>query len=78
MAGHVNNYGERGIIDFAKLWDLMKRKGKNKQYLLDNGMSKGTIYNLVRNNDVTCGTIANLCYLLDCKPHQIMEYVKPE
>ena len=70
-------YGDHGYLDFTKLWEFIEKKGKNKQFLLNNGLHKGTIYHLVRNESVSAGTIASLCYLLDAKPNQIMEYVPP-
>lgn len=71
----LDNYGK---ITFDKLWLLLERKHLNKQWLLDNGIYKRTIYQLVRNENVTTETICKLCYLLKCKPQNIMEYMQPE
>lgn len=69
-----SNYGENGYIDFSKLWEMLDRKGKNKQYLLNNGFSKVVLYKLVNNENVTCEIIARLCYLLNTQPKNILEY----
>ena len=74
----MSNYGEKGYIDFSKLWELLKKKNKNKQYLINKGIHRATIYKLVNNKNVTCEVIANLCYILNCQPAQIMEYKKTD
>lgn len=71
----IDNYGK---ITFDKLWLLLEKKHLNKQWLLNNGIYKRTIYQLVNNENVTTETIGKLCYLLKCKPQNIMEYIPPE
>lgn len=68
---------DAGKIDFSKLWEWMEKKHYNKQYLVNNGIHKSTLYKLVRNDTVTTDTICRLCYLLKCKPGQIMDYIQP-
>lgn len=70
----MSKYGENGLIDFSKLWKMLERKNKNKQWLINNGIHRSTIYKLVRNENVTCEVIANLCRLLNCQPGNIMEF----
>lgn len=77
MGTNNRNYKEYGYIDFSKLWEVMKRKGHNKQYLLNNGIHKTTLYKLVNNKNVTCEVIAKLCYILTTQPKNIMEYKPP-
>lgn len=72
------HYGENGIIDFSKFWQLMEKKNKNKQWLINNGIHRATVYKLVNNENVTCEVICNLCKLLNCQPGQIMEYKESE
>ena len=71
------NYGDNGYIDFSKLWEYMEKKGVNKQYLINNGLHKATIYKLVANENMTCEVIAKLCYILKCQPKNIMDYIPP-
>ena len=68
---------EFGKMDYSKLWQTMERKKINKQYLLNHGLNKTTIYKLVRNDTITTETICKLCYLLNCKPGNVMEYMPP-
>ena len=68
---------EYGKMDYSKLWQTMERKKINKQYLLNHGLNKTTIYKLVRNDTITTETICKLCFLLNCKPQQILEYMPP-
>ena len=67
-----------GKMNYDKLWSVMERKKINKQYLLNHGLNKSTIYKLVRNDTITTETICKLCFLLNCKPSQILEYIPPE
>ena len=69
------NYGEYGYIDFSKLFVLLKKKNKNKQYLINNGIHRNTIYKLQNNENVRCEVISKLCYILNCQPKDIMEYI---
>ena len=73
-----HTYGEDGYIDFTKFWDLMAKKNLNKQFLINSGIHRATVYKLVNNDNVTCEVIAKLCRLLKCQPKQIMEYIPPE
>lgn len=68
------NYGENGYMDFKKFWALMEKKGHKKQWLIDNGIHRATVYKLVNNENVTCEVLCNLCKLLKCQPGQLMEY----
>lgn len=66
-----------GKMSYAKLWLFMERKKINKQWLLNNGFTKNALYKLVNNETVTTETICKLCFLLNCKPSQILEYMPP-
>lgn len=78
MGTNNRKYKEYGYIDFSKLWEVMKRKGHKKQYLLNNGIHKTTLYKLANNENVTCEVIAKLCYILNTQPKNIMEYIYPD
>lgn len=70
-------YGENGIIDFKNLWVTLEKKGKNKNYLRENGVHSNTIQKLIKNENVTCDVLARLCLLLDCDLKDICDYKKP-
>lgn len=72
------DYGKHGIISFERLKTLLKEKGLNKQWLRNNGVHANTVAKLGKNENVTCEVISHLCYLLECKPEDIMEYIPPE
>ena len=55
---------------------MLEKRGHKKQWLIDNGIHRATIYKLVDNGNVTCEVLCNLCRLLKCQPGQIMEYVE--
>lgn len=69
-------YGDNGLIVFKKLWILLENKGLNKQWLRNNGIHARTITKLSKNENINCESIAKICYLLDCQPNDIMEYVR--
>lgn len=72
--GNNRAYRKYGYIDFSKLWEYMDKHGVKKQYLIDNGIHKTSLYKLVNNENVTCEVIAKLCYILHTQPKNIMEY----
>lgn len=74
MGDKLSDYGENGYIDFSKLWVLMVERGRNKQWLRNNGLHANTVAKLTKNENVTCEVICNLCKLLECQPGDIMEY----
>jgi len=67
-----------GNISFEKLFHVLENKKKNKQYLIDNGIHRATIYKFVNNDNVTTAELSKVCYLLDCKIQDIMEYKQME
>lgn len=69
------NYGDKGYIDFSKLWTLMEKKKLKKTWLRENGIHSNTVSKLSKNENVTCDVIAQLCYLLKCQPKDIMQYI---
>ena len=70
--------GDWGYIKFTKLWKVMTLRKLNQQFLLDHGIAKETIRRLKSNGNVSCVTLAKLCYILDVKPYQIMDYREPD
>ncbi len=78
MGGTIKKepYGTYGVIDFDRLWDVLERKGHNKQWLKENGIHSNTVAKLSKNANVTCEVLAKLCNLLNCQTWEIMEYKK--
>lgn len=74
MEKRIDRYGENGYIDFSRLWDLLKRRGLNKFYLRKNGINTNTVQKLIKNKNVTCEVLANLCHLLNVQVWEICEY----
>lgn len=71
-------YGTNGRMIFDRLWKALEIRGKNKQYLKDNGIHSNTVAKLTKNENVSCEVLVNICKLLDCQPWDIMEYQKNE
>lgn len=67
-------YGYNGVMDFKKFWVLLEAKKHNKQWLINNGIHRATVYKILYNENLSCEVLCNLCRLLECQPDDIMEY----
>lgn len=67
-------YGAAGRICFDKLWELLEKKNLNKNYLRTHGIYANTVAKLIKDENVTCEVLAELCCLLDCKLSDIAEF----
>ena len=64
------------LISFAKLGEILYKRGKKWQYLRDQGISPAIVAKLKNGSGhVDTRTIQKLCEILHCQPGQIMEYV---
>lgn len=67
------------MISYAKLWILLKKQGKKRFDLVEDGViSRGTLTKLGKNGSVTIDVINKICDYLDCQPGDIMERVTKE
>lgn len=63
------------MITYYKLWDLLTRKGLNKQDLRKAiHCGSDTITAMSKNEYVNMKTIDKICGYLDCQPGDIIEY----
>lgn len=64
------------MISYAKLWDLMRKKGISQYALIKTyNISPGQITRLKRNESVSTHTIENFCRILGCDVGDIMQYI---
>ena len=64
------------MISYAKLWDLMQKKGISQYALIKTyNISPGQITRLKRNESVSTHTIENFCRILGCNVGDIMQYI---
>jgi len=62
-------------ISYAKLFALIKERGKSEYYLRKNGISSSILDKLKHGTGgLDARTIEKLCRLLNCQPGDIMEY----
>ena len=67
------------MIKFDKLFAKLEAEGKSSVYWLrSEGMHPAVVNKLKKNEQVTTGTINQLCKLLHCQPGDIMEYTEGE
>ena len=65
-----------GQISYKKLFDLLEKKGINKNTLRKDYHMSPTLINRLNNNaNVAVDTIMYLCSILKCQPGDIMEYI---
>ena len=62
------------MITYEKLFDLLKEKGHNKNWLRNYGLTPKTVDYLIHNKEIKTGTINKLCNLLDCQPQDILTF----
>lgn len=67
-------YGTHGRIDFTRLWEYLKIRGYNKQWLKDRHIHSNTIAKMVKNENVSCDVLCRLCDILNCRLDEIAEY----
>ena len=65
------------MIVYDKLWETMKKKNVSQYKLLKEfGYSRGQLYRLRKNQNVSTYTLDQLCKILDCELSDIAEYKK--
>lgn len=65
-------------VSYAKLFNIMDKRGLKKYWLRQNGINPKVVNALKNNKNVNVSTILDLCCLLDCQPGDIMEYIPDE
>lgn len=66
-------------IVYDKLYDTLKRRSKNENYLRKNGVSPSILQKLKNHTGgLDARTIDKLCRLLNCRVEDIMEYIPEE
>jgi len=71
--------GSKKMISYAKLWKTMAVKRATTYTLRNKGkdynISSSTIRRLKANQSVSTNTLDTLCKILDCKIHDIVEFI---
>ncbi len=67
-----------GYMDYSKFFELLAKRGHNRNWLRTHGISSRVIFQMDRYESITTNTICSLCELLNCQPKDIMEYKKGE
>lgn len=78
MARMKSTYGTNGVIIFDNLWNILRDKGYNKKWLVEQKISPTLINKLRKNENVSCELIVKICNLLDCQPCDFMEYARKD
>lgn len=56
----------------------MEEKGISQYFLLKSGIDNKTLDSLKKNKNITLLTVEKLCNILDCRPNDIVEFIKEE
>lgn len=75
MIGLCHLFGGVSIISYQPLWDTMDKNGVTTYQLLQHGVSRKTIYNLKRNENITMLTAEKLCNIIGCDISDIVTFV---
>lgn len=71
--------GDKHMIVFDKLWDVMKAKGISTYQLREKcGIDSKTIRRLRANDNMETKTLNKLCSVLDCNLEDIAEFIPEE
>jgi len=64
------------MISYEPLWKTMEAKNATTYTLqVKGGISSSTIRRIKSNESISTNTLDSLCKLLDCKLHDLAEYV---
>lgn len=65
------------IVSYKKLWKLLIDRDLKKKDLAEMaGISNYTITKMGKGENVTVETLGKICFALDCKLDDIMEFIK--
>ena len=65
------------IVSYKKLWKLLIDRDLKKKDLAEMaGISDYTITKMGKGENVTVETLGKICFALDCKLDDIMEFIK--
>ncbi len=63
------------MLDYAPLWQTMKRLGVTQYQLLKNGIDNKTLDSLKKNKNITLLTLEKLCNIIGCTPNDIVRFL---
>lgn len=67
------------MISYQPLWDTMERTGATTYTLqVKGGVSSSTIRRMKANESVSTNTLDAICKILNCKLHDVAEYIPDE
>lgn len=65
------------VVCYKKLWKLLiDRDLKKKDLAKMAGISDYTITKMGKGENITVGTLGKICFALDCKLDDIMEFIR--
>lgn len=66
------------MISYRKFWQYMNDHKISQYFLIQHGIANKTLYNMKRNHHISTSTLEKLCYLLECTPNDIIEFISDE
>ena len=67
----------RPMISYAPFYETLFKRGITEYYLIfKQGFSANTIHRIKKGEAISTKTLDALCFALDCKVEDIIEYVK--
>lgn len=66
------------MITYEPLWKTLKAKGLSTYWLVEHGVSKGTIDRLKHGEPITTTTLNDLCNLISCQIEDVLSYTRDD
>ncbi|MDE7245197.1 MAG: helix-turn-helix domain-containing protein [Oscillospiraceae bacterium] len=64
------------MIDYAPLWETMRKHQVTQYHLLQCGIDNKTLDSLKKNKNITLLTLEKLCNIIECTPNDIVRFIK--
>lgn len=63
------------MLDYAPMWETMKRKEISQYSLLKAGIDNKTLDSIKKGNNITLLTLEKICTILNCTPNDVVRFV---
>ena len=64
------------IIDYAPLWETMRKRQVTQYHLLKSGIDNKTLDSIKKNKNITLLTLEKLCDIIGCTPGDVVRFIK--
>ncbi len=62
------------MLNYAPMWETMKRKGITQYRLLKSGIDNKTLDTIKKGGNITMLTLEKICMILECDPNDVIRF----